>query len=103
MRAYVQELQHKSQIPIFEHAFLDVAPPSIPKGIEVCVNKGATEIIILLNFLNAGQHVDEDIPYIVNECREKYPDVKFDITKPVGQHDQVIDLFLDLINKSKPA
>ena len=92
------QLKEKSKISIFEYAFLEVTHPSIPEGIEVCVTKGATEIIILLNFLNSGRHVDEDIPNIVDEARTRYPNVRFQITEPVGQHSEIIDLFVDMIN-----
>ena len=99
VRRFIGRLKECSDISIFEYAFLDVAHPSIPEGIDMCVEKGATEIIILLNFLNSGSHVDEDIPYIVNDARSKYPKVIFHITKPLGQHDQIINLFLDMIQK----
>jgi sirohydrochlorin ferrochelatase len=99
VRHFVRQLERKSAIPIFEYAFLEVAYPSIPEGIAACVTKGATEIIILLNFLNTGRHVDEDIPGIIGKARLTYPDVGFYITKPVGQHDQILSLFLDMINQ----
>ncbi len=94
---FVEKLNRRAKTAIVEYAFLDVASPSIPEGIDLCVTKGATEIIFLLNFLNAGRHVDEDIPYIVDEARARYPKVTFHITKPVGQHEKIIDLFLDMI------
>ena len=99
VRDFVETLKQKCDIPIFEYAFLDVMPPSIPEGIDACVAKGATEITVLMNFLNAGRHVDEDIPTIIGEARARYPEVTFHITKPVGQHDKIIDLFIDMINE----
>jgi len=102
-QSFAEELKQRSGVPIFEHAFLDIAPPSIPEGIDACIQKGATEIVILLNFLNTGRHVDEDIPYIVDEARAKYSGVTFHITKPVGQHDQIVDLFLDMIENGGPV
>ena len=100
VRAYVDQLRTLSDGAIMEYAFLEIAHPTIPEGIEICIDKGATEIVVLLNFLNAGKHVGEDIPRIVDEARAKHPEVKFHITKPIGQHDQIIHLFLDLINNS---
>jgi len=100
IRALLGILKDKSDIPIFEYAFLEIASPSIPEGIDLCVQRGASQIIILLNFLNSGKHVDEDIPKIISEAREKYPQVKFHITKPIGQHDLISRLFLNMIEKS---
>lgn len=99
VRGFVEELKRRSGIPIFEYAFLDIAHPSVPEGVDACVRKGAAEIVILLNFLNTGRHVDEDVPYIVDEARAKHPGVIFRITKPIGQHDQIVDLFLHMINQ----
>jgi sirohydrochlorin ferrochelatase len=91
-------LRPKTNIPIFEYAFLEIESPSIPEGIDLCVEKGATEIIVLLNFLNAGRHVDKDIPRIINESRKKYSNVKIRMSRPVGQHEGMEDLFIDLID-----
>lgn len=100
IRAFVLRLKERTHVPIFEFAFLDVAHPTIPEGIDVCAKKGATEIIVLLNFLNAGRHVDEDIPRIVAAAQKKYPRIIFHITEPLGQHSRIADLFLDMIKKS---
>jgi len=48
--------------------------------------------------LNAGRHVDDDIPAIVIEAQKKYPNIKFVITKSIGQHPKIPNLFIDLIN-----
>ena len=100
VRAFVNRLKKRSRVPIFEYAYLEIAHPSIPEGIDICVERGALEIIILLNFLNTGKHVEEDIPRIIGVAQKKYPDVVFHITDPVGQHAGITELFLDMIKKS---
>lgn len=95
----VKELKKDNPAAILEYAFLEIESPSIPEGIDICVQKGATEVLVLLNFLNAGKHVDGDIPRLVKEAAKKYPDVYFHITRPVGQHPGIKNLFQDLINK----
>ena len=91
------DLKKRTGIAIFEYAFLEIEPPGIPQGIDLCVAKGARQVIILLNFLNSGRHVDHDIPDIVRVASVKYPHVRFSITKPVGQHPEIAGLFIDLI------
>jgi len=93
----IDQLKQKSKIPIFECAFLEIESPSIPKGLDLCVQKGAMQIIVLMNFLNAGRHVDQDVPRIVKEAMAKHPSVDFHITSPVGQYPGIRDFFLDLI------
>ena len=94
----VNTLRKKSEIMILEYAFLEIESPLIPQGIETCVKKGADEVIVLLNFLNPGRHVDVDIPRIIARAQKQYPKVKFHITKPVGQHEAIVNLFLEMIS-----
>ena len=93
----VKILKQKTKIKIFEYAFLEIEHPSIPEGIADCVQQGARRIIILLNFLNSGRHVDIDVPRIVHETMKTYPKVSFKITKPVGQHPKIAALFSEMI------
>lgn len=85
---------------IIEFAFLEIESPSIPEGIDICASEGVSEIVVTLNFLNSGRHVNEDIPAIVHEAGKKYPQIKFTISQPIGQHPQVPNLFIDLINNA---
>ncbi len=107
VRALVDTLQekyskkHPDEKVIFDYAFLTIEDPDVYEGIEQCVNKGAKEIVVLLNFLNSGRHADEDIPKMVDNARKKYPDVVFRLTPPLGLHPLINDLFLDLIEAKK--
>ena len=83
---------------IVDFAFLEINQPTISEGIDSCVSKGADHIIVTLNFLNAGRHVNEDIPKIVQAARQKYPQVKISISQPIGQHPKIPGLFIDLIS-----
>jgi sirohydrochlorin ferrochelatase len=100
VKGFVERLKKQSNIPIIEYAFLEIAHPSIPEGMDICVKKGASEVTVLLNFLNAGKHVDEDIPRIVEEASRKYAGVTFAITPPIGKHHGIVQLFLDMIENS---
>jgi len=100
IKVLVQILGCRLPNDIIEFAFLEIEHPSIPEGLDQCVSKGATEIVVALNFLNAGRHVNEDIPAIVSAAQAKYPQIKISITQPIGQHPQIPDLFIDLINNA---
>lgn len=98
--ALVNILHHRLPQDIIEFAFLEIESPSIPEGIDRCVAKGASMIIVTLNFLNAGRHVNEDIPAIVQDSTKRYPHIKFTLSRPIGQHPQIPNLFVDLINNA---
>ncbi len=97
VQVLVNKLKSLTDFPICEYAFLEITQPSISDGIRNCVKQGATEIKVLLNFLNSGRHVDQDIPRIVEESKKEFPQVKITISKPVGQHDKIPQLFTDLL------
>ncbi len=91
-------LKKRSGVAIVLPAFLEIEPPDISKGIHQCVQKGATEITILLNFLNSGRHAADDIPKIIRQAGKDHPGVKFRMTKPIGQKDHLVDIFLKLLD-----
>lgn len=99
IEALAAQLKKKSGIGIVQPAFLEIESPDIPEGIRQCAQKGATEITILLNFLHSGRHAGEDIPKIIRQARQNHPDVKFRITKPVGQQNYLVDIFLKLLDE----
>ena len=98
----VRRLKRKSGIAIFQEAYLEVHGPSIPEGIVNCIRKGATRIVLLLNFLNAGRHILKDIPAIVAVAKKKYPEVKFIITPHLSVNPELETLFLKTINEAIP-
>ncbi len=96
----VDKLRQRLPQEIVEFAFLEIESPDIPGGIDKCVSQGADQVVVALNFLNAGRHVDGDIPGIVRTAQKKYPQVKFAISKPLGQHAEIPNLIIDLINNA---
>lgn len=78
-------------------AFLELAEPSIPDGIEACVQQGAKEIVILPYFLSAGRHVAEDIPALVQPKQAQYPQVKVKLLPYLGAAEALPALLISLI------
>lgn len=78
------------------HAFLELATPSIPDGIEACIQAGANEVTVLPYFLAAGRHVTEDIPEIVATKQAEHPQTVIRIAPYLGTAEQLPDLLLAL-------
>ena len=76
------------------HAFLEIAEPSIPDGIQQCIDHGAAEVVVLPYFLSAGRHVAEDIPNDVTVKQAEYPNVRMRIAPYLGAADEVVDLLI---------
>ncbi|WP_437192116.1 sirohydrochlorin chelatase [Planctomicrobium sp. SH527] len=76
--------------PIIEIAYLELAEPSIPDGLQRCVERGATEIRILPYFLSAGSHVAEDLRRFQHDFNREHPGVTCQLSPPLGLHAGVI-------------
>jgi len=79
-----------------ECAFLELAEPSIPEGIDTCVQAGAREVLVLPYFLSAGRHVAEDIPQLVLQKQQQYPSVTITLLPHLGAADGIATLLLDM-------
>jgi sirohydrochlorin ferrochelatase len=99
IRQIIRRLRQKESKDIWGYAFLEKSRPAIAEGISRCVREGATEVILLLNFLNSGRHVDEDILRLVKGARGKYPSLRFRVTPPLGRHPKIADILLEMIRE----
>jgi sirohydrochlorin ferrochelatase len=75
-------------------AFLELAEPSIPDGIQRCIDAGSTQVVVLPYFLSAGRHVSEDIPAEVKVKQDQYPDLQICISNYLGAAQGITDLLL---------
>jgi sirohydrochlorin ferrochelatase len=80
-------------------AFLELAQPSIPEGINCCIAGGATEVVILPYFLSAGRHVVKDIPEIVAGSQAQHPAVTLRIAPYLGRAPSLVESLLELSKK----
>lgn len=84
----------EGRVEIVEHAFLELAEPSIPDGIERCIARGADEVRVLPYFLARGTHVAEDIPGIVDAKRAERPEIDIVVTDYLGTAEELPGLLL---------
>jgi sirohydrochlorin ferrochelatase len=84
----------RADYPIVRCAFLELAEPSIPDGIEQCIREGANEVVVLPYFLSAGRHVVTDIPNEVRGKQAEYPHIPIRIAPYLGAHASIPDLLL---------
>lgn len=77
-------------------AFLELADPSIPDGIQQCIDHGADEVEVLPYFLSAGRHVSQDIPNEVAIKQQQYPELSIRILSYLGAAVAIPGLLLQL-------
>lgn len=88
--------QIQGEFAATQHAFLELAEPSISQAIDDLIENGAQEIVVLPYFLSAGRHVHEDIPTIVADKRNQYPQVKLVLAPYLGEAVELIEVLMRL-------
>lgn len=77
-------------------AFLEFAAPSLEESILSCVEKGASEIVILPYFLASGNHVTRDIPEVIEKIEVSHPKVKMVLKEHIGSASGMAMLLRDM-------
>lgn len=81
-------------------AYLQFLEPDLRRVIKLSVNDGAKKIIVHPYFLSSGVHVTKNIPEIVKEAGQRYPDVEFICTHDLGAHDKLVEVVLERIKEA---
>jgi sirohydrochlorin ferrochelatase len=84
-------------------AFLEISSPQVDSAIADLADEGATEIKVFPYFLSAGTHVVNDVPRMIDEARETYPHIHFEVLPHMGALQGISTLILSQIYKGAPA
>lgn len=85
-------LRARGTYRIVQPSFLEIAEPTIEAGGVLCMESGATEVILLPYFLSPGKHVVEDLTAARDRLRERFPAVRFVLAEPLGRHPLILDV-----------
>lgn len=103
MDQVVEALREKEPATLFHAAFLELQSPSIPEGIERCLNEGAEEVMVVPYFVQTGRHVVQDIPQIVSEAKARFPKKKILLAEYLGFDQRIVSVVRDRICQTRQA
>src|SRR5918996_3759739 len=89
IRALALRLQTRLGYPVIG-AFLELASPSIPEAVDLALQTGNGEILVLPYFLTQGRHVQEDIPAILAEKARAYPETPLKLLPYLGSQEEIL-------------
>ncbi len=92
----VMEQNSDHDYTIIECAFLELAEPSIPDGVNACVAKGAKTVTVLPYFLSAGRHVATDIPEELQKSQTQHPQVEIKMAPYLGSAKEISNILISL-------
>ena len=99
----IEALRKTEPSTYFQAAFLELHPPNIPQGIDLCFNQGAEEVIVIPYFVQAGKHVVQDIPQIVSEAKTKYPGKNIRLADYLGFDSRIASVVSDRIRQARSS
>jgi sirohydrochlorin ferrochelatase len=82
----------RGRYPVVQVSFLELAEPSIDAGGALCIDAGATDVILLPYFLSPGKHVVEDLTAARDRLTNRFPGVRFALAEPLGPHPLLLDV-----------
>jgi sirohydrochlorin ferrochelatase len=94
-------LRARAIFPIVEIAYLELAQPTILDGGRACVEQGARHVSLLPYFLSAGAHVTDDLEQFRCELAGQFPQVRFNLCKPLSMHPLLIEIVIDRLKEGE--
>lgn len=73
-----------------ELAFLELMEPRLPAVVSQLVEAGCTQVSVVPVFLGQGGHVLRDLPPLIDELRETYPQLQLSVADAVGESPAVL-------------
>lgn len=88
----VEQIRKREVFSRVEVGFMECNEPDIPTALETLAQSGAPQIIAVPYFLHAGTHVADDLPTLLEDAQQKYPEIEFLMGDYLGHDDRIADV-----------
>lgn len=85
---------------LVEIGYLELARPSVPEGLERCVARGATRIVMAPYFLSTGVHVTRDLETARADFAEQHPQIEVVLSRALELHPQIVEIVLERVSEA---
>ncbi|HEY5585645.1 MAG TPA: CbiX/SirB N-terminal domain-containing protein [Ruminiclostridium sp.] len=85
---------------MIETAYMEFCEINLGKGLDILVNKGAKEIVVVPYFLFEGIHIRGDVPGEINEYIKDHPGITVTMGKTLGADARLADVLADRIREA---
>jgi len=79
---------------VVQAAHMEIAEPDIAGGFRMLVERGVERIYALPYFLSDGRHVDSDVPCLLAEAAEPFPEIAWSMGGALGPDPLLAELLL---------
>lgn len=73
-------------------AYLELTQPDLTASTAELVALGMETITVVPLFLGVGRHAREDLPVLMTELKQRFPNVNFELRPAVGEDPRVVEL-----------
>ena len=80
---------------VVELSFLEFMLPTLREGGQRLADASCTRVDVVPLFLGAGGHVRKDLPELLQQLAEAYPQVRWRLQKAIGEADSVVEAMAD--------
>ena len=88
----VEEIQARGVFDHVQVGFMECNAPTIPDAVDTCATLGAERVIAVPYFLHTGTHVADDLPTLLEEARERHPQIQFQMGRYIGTSPILTDI-----------
>ena len=88
----VEEVKARNVFDNVAVGFMECNEPTIPDAVDECAAEGATRVVAVPYFLHTGTHVADDLPTLLEEARERHPNVQFQMGRYIGTSPLLTDI-----------
>jgi sirohydrochlorin ferrochelatase len=85
---------------LVEVSYLEITSPTIHQGGQLCVERGATQVLMMPYFLSAGVHVVNDLKTSRDQLAREFPSVEFILCPHLGLHPLMADIVLSRLQEA---
>lgn len=80
-------------------AFMELASPRLADAVREAIDAGARDIIVAPCFLFQGIHIKEDIPEMLAEYRQQYPELTVRFARPLGPDPRIAAIVAERVEE----
>lgn len=100
MHQVAQWIKDQYLVQAMEVCQMDPPGTILKEGVEIFQKQGFNKVLVLPYFLHFGNHLREDIPEMIAEAKELFPQVEIKLGRHLGADQAIADLVFRRLNES---
>jgi sirohydrochlorin cobaltochelatase len=96
VEAVAQRISQREPLVQVRCAYLELTTPDLPTATAELAAAGVRSITVVPMFLGVGRHAREDLPVLMADLRQQYPDLAFSLQAAVGEDPRLLALMAEI-------